>query len=236
MSAAGASIQTPKTLQYKGFDIPQDMLYVLTGFQPECNDGTIRKGVRGPHLRFVFPSQKKGFQHVLLMLQIYQIRYFDELYKPKGENKYDQYITVDNTEFAKIKALFSKEAPAHLKSAKDFEEGTLDPEQQLSLSEIAELETRYAQKFGTKDEYSLQGIKTFFQDYITSTSLRLKLIKESAKRLLPDVEQELDPTVVLPVITPAKDARPLERYIQTKDEKDVPVPLRKKNRIPRVGE
>ncbi len=135
MSIDGASLATPKSLQYNGFDIPQEMLYVLTGYQPECNDRTIRKGISGPHLRFVFSNNKEGFKHVLLMLQIYQIGYCGELYKKKPENRYESYITVDSAEFAKIKALFSKEVTEIIKVKMDFEYESLDPNQQLAISE-----------------------------------------------------------------------------------------------------
>jgi hypothetical protein len=217
---ASDHLPTMVSEQFQGFDIPQKQLYVLTGFRPELSNKSIRKGVEGPHLRFVFSDNKENFQYTILMLRFYQIKYCDELYKPDLK----QYcITVDLAEFAKINALFTKDETLRRKIHRPLNYDSLTSLQRLWLVNIlfcattfSKLEERYTESLGVEDRYSLDSLIAFHKDYLKSSALSFeylrekKMIKESAPIIVGDESKE--PTAFEKAITPGLHLRTLSPF------------------------
>jgi hypothetical protein len=206
-----ASDHLPTTVseQFQGFAIPQEQLYVVTGFRPELNNKLIRKGVEGPHLRFVFPDNKDNFQHTILMLRFYQIGYCNEIYKPEQK----QYcITVDPTEFAKINALFAKNKALRRKIQKPLNYDSLSVQQKLPLIDLlfctttfTKLEERYAESLAMVDKYSFDSLIAFHKDYLKSSALSFEYLREKKMVKQPasaPIGDESGPTAFAKAITP----------------------------------
>lgn len=211
--------------QFQGFDIPQEQLYVLTGFRPELSNKSIRKGVEGPHLRFVFPDNKDNFQYTILMLRFYQIKYCDELYKPEQK----QYcITVDLAEFAKINALFTKNEAFRRKISRHLNYDSLTSLQKLWLVNIlfcsttfSKLEERYAGSLAVGDRFSFDSLIAFHKDFLKSSALSFeylrekKMLKESAPIMVGNESKE--PTAFEKAITPGLHLRSLPAFPAVSD-------------------
>jgi hypothetical protein len=211
LNKAMEHLPTVYSEQFKDFDIPQQQLYVLTGFKSEFNDRTIRVGEKGPHLRFVFSDKQDNYQLTILMLQFYQIKFCDDLHKA-DQNQYC--ITVDNTQFAKINALFSKDESSRRKIHKFLDYDLLKPQQRLWLMNLlcctdtfTKLEERYLETLSKEGKYSFDSLMSFHKEYIKSSALCFEYLEEKKK-----MKENNDPPVLTKAFTPGLNLQPLSPF------------------------